>query len=71
MNVMTTNTTSLEKHVPSLEKAVESLTTSLKEKDDQMAFMMKRILDLTRKRPINEKVQYENQLEEFGEQSNV
>ncbi|KAK5812261.1 hypothetical protein PVK06_027686 [Gossypium arboreum] len=54
---------------------VESLTTSLKEKDDQMTFMMTRLFDLTRKRLVNEEFQHENQHEnltqELGEQSNV
>lgn len=34
MNVMTINTTSLEEHVASLTKTIESLTTSIKEKDE-------------------------------------
>ncbi|MBA0824748.1 hypothetical protein Goarm_021393, partial [Gossypium armourianum] len=33
--------------------------------------MMKRIVHITRKRPVNEEVQHENLLEEVGEQSNV
>ncbi|MBA0587027.1 hypothetical protein Gorai_000164, partial [Gossypium raimondii] len=65
MNVMTTNTTSLEEYVVSLENTVESVTTSLKEKDDQMTFMMKRIIGLIRKRLINEEIEHENQPDEL------
>ncbi|MBA0583900.1 hypothetical protein Gorai_014741 [Gossypium raimondii] len=71
MNVMTTNTTSLEEKVEFLVKMVESLTASLKEKDDQMTFVMKRLLDLIGKRLVNEEVQHENLPQELGEQSNV
>ncbi|KAL1086828.1 hypothetical protein V6Z11_D08G141300, partial [Gossypium hirsutum] len=71
MNVMTTNTISLEEKVEFLVKMVESLTASLKEKDDQMTFMMKRLFDLIGKRLVNEEVQHENLPQELGEQSNV
>ncbi|MBA0826473.1 hypothetical protein Goarm_011319 [Gossypium armourianum] len=71
MNVMTTNTTSLEEKVEFLVKMVESLTASPKEKDDQMTFMMKRLFNLTGKRLVNEEVQHENLPQELGEQSNV
>lgn len=57
MNVMTTNTISLEEHMTSLVKTMESHTASLKEKDDHMIFMMKRLLDLIGKRLVNEEVQ--------------
>ncbi|KAK5784822.1 hypothetical protein PVK06_039360 [Gossypium arboreum] len=50
---------------------VESLTTSLKEMDDKMAFTMRRILELTGKRPVNEEVRHENIQEEAIEQSSV
>ncbi|OMO74166.1 hypothetical protein COLO4_26688 [Corchorus olitorius] len=40
MTVMTIGTTSLEEQVALLAKSVESLTASLKEKDDQIAFLM-------------------------------
>ncbi|KAK5785533.1 hypothetical protein PVK06_040126 [Gossypium arboreum] len=36
-----------------------------------MTLMMKRIVDITRKKPANEEVQHKNLLEEVGEQSNV
>ncbi|MBA0683326.1 hypothetical protein Goari_024993, partial [Gossypium aridum] len=65
MNVMTTNTTSLEEYVVSLANTVESLITSLKEKDDQMTFMMKRIISLIGKRLINEEIEHENQPDEL------
>ncbi|MBA0799535.1 hypothetical protein Gohar_010047 [Gossypium harknessii] len=67
MNVMTTNTTSLEEYVVSLANTVESLTTSLKEKDDQMTFMMKRIIGLIGKRLINEEIEHKNQPDKLGE----
>ncbi|MBA0596735.1 hypothetical protein Gorai_013544 [Gossypium raimondii] len=60
MNVIKNGATSLEEQVVSLIKMVESLTISFKEKDDQMDFIMKRILDLIGKRPTNEEVSDEN-----------
>ncbi|MBA0776606.1 hypothetical protein Gotri_011575, partial [Gossypium trilobum] len=60
MNVIKNGATSLEEQVVSLIKMVESLTISFKEKDDQMAFIMKRILDLIGKRPKNEEFSDEN-----------
>ncbi|KAK8278096.1 hypothetical protein V6Z11_D09G017700 [Gossypium hirsutum] len=71
MNVMTTNTTSLEEYVVSLENTVESLTTSLKQKDDQMTFMMKRIIGLIRKRLIDEEIEHENQPDELDRQPTI
>ncbi|KAK5836141.1 hypothetical protein PVK06_011897 [Gossypium arboreum] len=56
MNVMKNGATSLEEQVVSLIKMVENLTISFKERDDQMAFIMKRIHDLIGKRPTNEEV---------------
>ncbi|MBA0567191.1 hypothetical protein Golob_011945 [Gossypium lobatum] len=56
MNVIKNGATALEEQVVSLIKMVESLTISFKERDDQMAFIMKRILDLIGKRPTNEEV---------------
>ncbi|TYJ36488.1 hypothetical protein E1A91_A05G310000v1 [Gossypium mustelinum] len=46
---MTTNTISLEEQVASLTKIVESIITSLRQRDKQINFMMKRIIDLTQK----------------------
>ncbi|MBA0809489.1 hypothetical protein Gohar_025138, partial [Gossypium harknessii] len=60
MNVIKNGVTSLEEQVVSLIKMVESLTISFKERDDQMAFIMKRILDLIGKRLTNEEVSNEN-----------
>ncbi|MBA0838144.1 hypothetical protein Goarm_010233 [Gossypium armourianum] len=60
MNVIKNGVTSLEEQVVPLIKMVESLTISFKERDDQMAFIMKRILDLIRKRLTNEEVSNEN-----------
>lgn len=68
MNVMKNGATSLEEQVVSLIKTAESLTISFKERDDQMAFIMKRILDLIGKRPTNEEVSHENLQEEVVEQ---
>lgn len=70
-STITTNIIFLEEQVVSLAKMVESLTTSLKEMDDKMAFTMRRILELTRKRPVNEEVRHENIQEEAIEQSSV
>lgn len=71
INVMTTDATTLEEQVASLTKTVESFTSSFKEMDDQMTFMVKRALGLTGKKPNNEEVQHENLQKEAGEQSNV
>ncbi|MBA0693035.1 hypothetical protein Goari_010549 [Gossypium aridum] len=60
MNVIKNGATALEEQVVSLIKMVESLTISFKERDDQMAFIMKRILDLIGKRPTNEEVSDED-----------
>ncbi|TYI29473.1 hypothetical protein ES332_A05G318900v1 [Gossypium tomentosum] len=46
---MTTNTISLEEQVASLTKIVESIIASLRQRDKQINFMMKRIIDLTQK----------------------
>ena len=49
MIVMTTSSTSLGEQVALLTKSVENLVANMKEKDEQIAFMMKKITSLTKK----------------------
>ena len=50
MNVMTTSATSLEEQVAKMSKILETLSESIKQKDDQIAFLMKKVDNLTEKK---------------------
>ena len=50
MNVMTTGTTSLEEQIALLTKTMDTLTTTIQEKDKQISSMMEKILNFTGKR---------------------
>ena len=53
MNVMTTGTTSLEEQVAIFVKFVETLAASIREKDEQIAFLMDRMATFTGKKSID------------------
>lgn len=62
MTIMMTNTTSLEEQIIKISKILKTPVDSVKEKDNQIAYLMSKVDEMFEKAPIStEKFQTQNQ----------